>query len=156
MLDIVKMISPEEMEAARNLILEYSRCLDFKLDFQNFEEEMSNFPGDYSEPEGTILLAVSDGEYAGCVALRQIDKYTCEMKRLYVKEDFRSRYIGLMLSQKLILEAKAKAYQKMKLDTAPAMTAAIGLYTSLGFRETEPYRLNPIKGAKFFELDLND
>jgi putative acetyltransferase len=76
------------------------------------------------------------------------------MKRLYVKPQFRGKGIGRALAGQVIEEARRRGYTAMRLDTIQAMTAANGLYHSLGFREIAPYYDNPIEGAVFMERDL--
>ena len=93
---------------------------------------------------------------AGCVAIRKITERICEMKRLYVRPEFRKRGIAKKLTLEIIKEAKRIGYKKMRLDTAPFMKEAIALYNSLGFKEIEPYRYNPLHGAKFMELSLEN
>ena len=53
-------------------------------------------------------------------------------------------------------EARAAGYRRISLDTLPSMTAAVRLYTSMGFRPVEPYVFNPIPGAMFLGRDLSD
>ncbi|MDI6740413.1 MAG: GNAT family N-acetyltransferase [Candidatus Edwardsbacteria bacterium] len=130
--------------------------LGFGLDFQHFENALENFPGDYSEPDGCILLVRVNGEPAGCVALRKFDDGICEMKRMYVRPNYRGQGMGRTLAKKIIEQAKAKGYSKMRLDTASTMEEAVKLYGSMGFKEIEPYRYNPLKNAKYFELDLDE
>jgi ribosomal protein S18 acetylase RimI-like enzyme len=145
----------KNLEVARILFKEYRDSLDFDLCFQNFGEELANLPGEYALPTGCLLLAIYQNEAAGCVALRRIDKTICEMKRLYAKPPFRRKGIGLALAEAAIERAKKAGYKQMRLDTAPTMNAAKGLYASLGFEKIEPYRYNPIKGTVFMELSLN-
>ena len=95
-----------------------------------------------------------DGETAGCVALRKLERHICEMKRLFVKPRFRRLGLGRKLANELIAEARRRGYTHMRLDTLPSMGDALTLYESLGFRDIPPYRFNPIEGSRFLELTL--
>ena len=142
------------MEIAKAFLLEYAQSIGFDLSFQNFQEELDGLPGQYVLPTGRLLLAWSDTEPAGCVALRKLSDEICEMKRLFVRPAFRGRGIGKALAMEIIQVARSLGYRRMRLDTVPSMTQAITLYHRLGFKETQPYRYNPIPGAKFLELNL--
>ena len=144
----------EEIETARALFLEYAEWLGIDLCFQGFDEELRSLPGQYSPPAGRLYLAEVDGEVAGCIALRPFAKDMCEMKRLYVQEDFQGLGLGRKLAEAVIAEAVSIGYKRMRLDTLPVMRAAINLYRSLGFKEIAPYRENPVPGALYLELDL--
>jgi len=145
----------ERLEEVRALFLEYAESLGFSLCFQGFDEELRALPGMYAPPQGRLLLAVEDGRPAGCVGLHDWDGSAAEMKRLYVRPEFRGRDLGRTLALAALAEARAAGYRTVRLDTiASKMQAAIAMYRQLGFREIRPYRENPIPGALYLELSL--
>jgi ribosomal protein S18 acetylase RimI-like enzyme len=139
---------------AKELFLEYSESLGVDLGFQNFDAELENFPMQYSPPTGCLLLALSQNLPIGCVGVRYFEDGICEMKRLYVRRNFRAKHAGRLLAEAAIKAGKSLGYERMMLDTLTSMKSANQLYNSLGFVEIEPYRYNPIKGAKYLELNL--
>ena len=146
----------EAIAIARQLIEEYAAWLEFKLCFQGFEDEMRSLPGKYAPPAGRLLLALWDGKPAGVIALRPLDEPgLCEMKRLYVRPEFRGHGIGRLLAERVIREAVEIGYSRMRLDTvAGKMDSAIAMYRELGFKETDPYYQTPVGHTLFMELAL--
>jgi ribosomal protein S18 acetylase RimI-like enzyme len=154
-IDLIPATLPEHIEQVRALFLEYRRSLGFSLCFQSFEEELKNLPGVYAPPSGRLLLVRAADHAAGCIALRKLDTGICEMKRLYVRPDDRGLGLGRMLVERLIAEARAIGYERMRLDTiASAMKDAVALYRRMGFREIAPYSSVPIESALWMELLL--
>ena len=107
-----------------------------------------------------LLLALVDGQLAACGALRALPDVdypnACEMKRLYVRRAFRRFGLGRTLAQALIDRAMECGYSTLLLDTLDDMEAARGLYTSLGFEEIPPYYFNPVPGAHYLKVALDD
>jgi GNAT superfamily N-acetyltransferase len=145
--------SPEEMEPIRLLFREYADSLSFNLCFQNFERELAALPGQYAPPSGCLLLATVVNEPAGCVALKRLEEGVCEMKRLYVRGQYRGTGLGRRLVEQIIRESRRLGYHAIRLDTIPSqMGNAIALYRFLGFQDIPAYCYNPVQGALFLEL----
>jgi ribosomal protein S18 acetylase RimI-like enzyme len=143
------------LQEIRELFLEYARGLDFNLCFQNFEAELDQLPGVYGLPHGRLILCEVDRKSAGCIALKPLEASVCELKRLYVRPEFRGRQLGKQLAKYAIHEAREIGYSMMRLDTIRGtMDNAIALYQSLGFQEIPPYYDNPIPNAYYMELSL--
>lgn len=148
--------SDDDIALARTLFTEYGRSLNFSLCFQDFDRELASLPGEYSPPYGRLILIFHLQNSVGCVALRKIDPQVCEMKRLYIRPEFRGEGFGRALAETAMEEAKKIGYRFMRLDTVPEMKEAISLYESIGFKKIPPYRENPVPGAIFMEIDLTD
>jgi putative acetyltransferase len=152
--------SSGQIAQARELFLEYAESLGFSLCFQNFDNELAGLPGNYAPPEGRLLLAYYEAKLAGCVALHELESdldgiRVCEMKRLYVRPQFRGKAVGRALIESVIAEARQIGYASMRLDTVePVMKAAVTMYRRFGFREIAPYCSNPIEGALYMEFKL--
>jgi ribosomal protein S18 acetylase RimI-like enzyme len=144
-----------QIETVSELFREYESWLGLDLCFQGFEEELRTLPGRYVPPDGRLYIASVNDTPAGCIAMRKLDKNICEMKRLYLRPEFRGRGIGNALIDKLIIEAKRYGYERMRLDThPPKMGKAVTLYESYGFQQIPPYYDNPNKDVLFMELTL--
>src|SRR5579864_6823951 len=96
--------SPGQIAQARELFLEYAQSLGFSLCFQNFDKELADLPGDYAPPDGRLLLAEFEGQLAGCIALHKLETRICEMKRLYLRPQFRGKGLGHLLADRIIAE----------------------------------------------------
>jgi len=152
---LVHVDSGAKLEDIRALFLEYGRSLNFSLCFQQFDQEVQGLPGEYAPPHGRLILCEVDDKPAGCIALKRLEERISEMKRLYVRSEFRGGRLGLQLVTHLIDEARGVGYGTMRLDTVSGtMDHAIALYRSIGFRDIPPYYANPIPNAVYLELDL--
>jgi ribosomal protein S18 acetylase RimI-like enzyme len=155
---LVAASTPPLLDAAREIFREYADGLAVDLGFQHFEQELAQLPGGYAEPSGVLLLALVDGEVAGCGGMRPLPDCdypnACEMKRLYVRRAFRRFGLGRQLAEALMQRAAEAGYSSMLLDTLDDMEAARELYVSLGFEEIPPYYYNPIPGAHYLKAEL--
>lgn len=157
-----------QLQAAQALFREYAASLQIDLGFQDFEEELAAFPGDYVAPRGALLLAWAPPapaagqdaplRLAGCCALRPMDTAdypnAAEMKRLYVRPAFRGLGLGRRLAEATLDAARQAGYSCVLLDTLDDMESARALYVDLGFMNIPPYYHNPIAGAHYLKVDL--
>jgi ribosomal protein S18 acetylase RimI-like enzyme len=154
-INIKKADTAKGFEQGKILFEEYASSLDFDLGYQDFKKELRTITQQYKEPEGALLLCFIDNESAvGCAGVRKFSEGIAELKRLYVKPDYRSLKIGKRLLELAIDTAKQLNYKFIRLDTVPGQIKAQELYHYLGFYEIEPYRYSPIEGTIYFEKIL--
>ncbi|MBP9663050.1 MAG: GNAT family N-acetyltransferase [Pyrinomonadaceae bacterium] len=152
---IIQAETEADMAEARELFREYETWLGMSLCFQDFENEVASLPGKYAMPDGRLLLAHDANRLAGCIALRKREDGICEMKRLFVRGEFRGQRIGVSLIERLIADAREIGYSRMRLDTfPPKMGKAVSLYEAHGFVPIAPYYDNPNDRVLFMELTL--
>jgi putative acetyltransferase len=157
-IELITAHTAEHLQATREIFLEYAQQLGVDLCFQNFDQELQTLPGDYTAPSGALLLALVDGDVAGCCALRRIDDSdhlgAAEMKRLYVRKAYRGFGLGRQLAVAVLDAARTAGHRCVLLDTLDDMEAARALYEDLGFEEIPPYYHNPMAGAHYLKVVL--
>ena len=151
---ILPVDTAERVESVRTLFREYAEATGACECFQGFAMEIAGLPGDYAPPTGRLLLAEANARPTGCVALRRLDDDISEMKRLYVRPEFRGRRLGRRLAEAIIAGARRIGYRAMRLDTLPSMVTARALYQALGFRPIPRYNDTPGEGVIHLELDF--
>jgi len=160
-MQIVQVQSDVQLQQTRDLFREYFEFLrrehGLDIGYQGIDDELAALPGHFASPNGRLLLAVESGVPMGCAGLRPLDPGICELKRMYVRPQFRGRGVGRALATTLIQEARDIGYKRMRLDTGNFLLAALGLYQSLGFVAIQPYHEVPKDiqhVAVFMELAL--
>ena len=137
-----------------DMLLEGDPTFAGYLTIQNYDDELKDLSHKYGLPDGRLYLAYSDGVLAGSIALRKIDEERCELKRMYIKPEFRRRGIARTLVKQLINDAKEIGYRSMLLDTLPFLQIAIRMYKNLGFYEIDRYNDSPMDTSIYMKLDL--
>ena len=143
-----------DFEQGKELFREYATSLGVDLSFQDFEKELTTIDQQYRQPNGGLILAFKDEQPAGCAGVRKLEEDTAELKRMYVKIEYRGYNIGVGLLERSLKLARELGYKKMRLDTLKNMTKAQSLYQSFGFYEIPSYRFNPLEGTIYMEKDL--
>jgi len=144
----------KEFEDGQHLFQQYANSLDLDLGFQDFSNEIKLINKQYNKPKGALLLVYKNNIAVGCAGIRELDKDTAELKRMYVQPAYRKYKIGARLLELAIEIARDLNYKSIRLDTLPTMTRAQDLYRSFGFYEIPSYRFNPVSGTVFMEKKL--
>ncbi|MHA2249765.1 MAG: GNAT family N-acetyltransferase [Candidatus Kariarchaeaceae archaeon] len=92
------------------------------------------------DPPKTIFYIVYfDGEIAGMGGLKTINQELGEIKRMFVRPEFRGQGIGKAIIDKLISKAQENNFKTLRLDSAGFMSSAHKLYKAAGFYPIEMY-----------------
>jgi ribosomal protein S18 acetylase RimI-like enzyme len=147
-------VTADDYAIARRLFEGYAAWLREDRCFQGFAAELERLPDMYGAPNGVLLLGWRDGEAVGCVGVRRLADDTCEMKRLFVREDARGLGLGWRLAREAVEAGRRLGYARMVLDTLDRMETARRMYAALGFVETSTYYENPLPGVRYMGLEL--
>jgi putative acetyltransferase len=146
--------TPTDFEEGKQLFQEYVKSLGIDLAFQDFETELKTIDQQYNKPGGALLLALHDGKPIGCAGVRRLDVEIAELKRMYVKDEYRGLGIGVKLLEQCVQLAGELKYKRMRLDTLQSMQRARTVYEAMGFYEIPPYRFNPLEGTVYMEMQI--
>ena len=154
MLEVHLVATPDDLDAARELLRAYAAGLPDHQGSEAALADVDDLPGPYRPPGGGFYLARLGGTPAGCVALQRFDESTAEVKRMFVLEQARRRGVGRALLARLLDDARRAGYRRVRLGTIEAMTAAQQLYRDMGFVRIPDYRRDETVDTVFFECDL--
>ncbi len=107
----------------------------------------------YSSP-GLLLLARADGQPAGCVGVRSLTAPVGEVRRLFVRPEYRAQGLGRRLLEAATEQSRSNGLSRLVLTTLPTMTEALMLYEAQGYRPADPYVAQPIDGVQYLARDL--
>ena len=160
-MELIVVSGLEHPEQIVDLFTEYTKMLvevepSFAgyLEQQNYQHEIEDLPDKYGPPDGVLHLILADGKPAGCIGLRKLDETRCEMKRLYVRPEYRRHQLGDQLVQRILQDARNLGYKEMLLDTLPQLDRAIRLYRRHGFDFIPCYNDSPVESTLFMGKTL--
>ena len=145
---------PGDAAGLKELVREYFSWLELPTTHRGFAEELENLEIHYTPPSGVFLLLVRGDGLLGCVALLSHGKEVAEVKRLYVRQQYRGMMFGESLMSSAIEEARTRSFQELILGAIPKTTSAQALYRKLGFTGAEPFYPDPPEGTSFYKLSL--
>ena len=151
---IIVAASQKKFDDGIELFKQYANAINFDAGFKNFQSELASLNTHYSVPDGCLLLAYKNNEAIGCIAVRKKQQGIAELKRFYVKPDFRKFKIGARLLEAAIENAKQLGFQYLRLEVIPTLTKAKELYLSFGFYSIEPYQAVALEGTAYMEKTL--
>jgi len=153
--ELIAVTSGDDLVFVKALFVEYAEAFGHLHCFGDFDKELAVMPEPYTAPDGALFLARVDGRPAGCIAVKKVSKKDAEMKRLYVRPDFRGHSLGRLLTEAATDAARKAGYKSLRLETLPgAMAVAISVYHALGFEHCAPYGKNPVEIADHYALKL--
>lgn len=168
MLAIIEPSTTEQFDAVRRLCWEYrtflinlggenARAVTLAYPEDKYTQLMRSLEQHHAPPQGGVRLALLDGEPVGCGMFQNHSPEFAEIKRVYVRDEARGTGAGRAIMETLISDCRDRGYAGILMDTGKVLTAAQGLYDSMGFRRCEPYHdLHLTAGdlLVYYEMDL--
>ena len=143
-----------DYDKAKVVVKDYIKWLNVDLKFQNIDSEMISFDEMYGGNTGAFVLIQNAETVLGGVGIRKLSDEICEIKRMFIYNEYRGKGYGILLGKAAITVGKELGYTFMRLDTIKRLVAANRLYEKLGFSDIAAYRENPDPTARYMEVKL--
>ena len=148
MINLIQARMPEHRKIVQELFAEYFNwvCTRIYQDYKVTLDAESMIAHDvetidvFLPPKGVLLLALDNDFPAGCACMRTIGEGVAEIKRMFVRPNYRRKGIGGQIVGELIRQVKDLGYQRIRLDSSEFMSDAHRVYRSHGFAEIPPYK----------------
>ena len=147
---------PPDDRAVLSLYADFIREADGPLDPAKVDiaaEIAAGPPANLRPPDGVLLLGRVNGDPAAIGGVRHLDTGVAEVKSMYVSPVYRGAGIAGRLLGELERIARERGCRAARLDTSAYLTAAVALYRSAGYSETDDYNGN-VKADLWFEREL--
>jgi GNAT superfamily N-acetyltransferase len=108
-------------EPIRQLFAEFAEGGGADLGSREFLMELLGLPGEFEPPSGRLIAALGAGHLAGCGALRDAGAGGCEIRRVFVREEYRNAGVELRILMALLHEAQEIGYERAYVDPSSSM-----------------------------------
>ena len=129
---------------ARELMAALNELLDAQYPGRATRPGSVTTPDEMVPPAGTFLVGYEDERAVAIGGLRPLGDDVCEIKRMYVVPDARSRGVGRALLAALEDAARALGHRVVRLDAGAEQEHSRVLFEATGYREIPPYNSNHI------------
>ena len=137
-----------DYEEAKKLIREYSEIKGAESCFVSLDKELADLDTYYKD--GALLIGFENENPIATIAIKRIDKDTCEAKRLYIKPDYRGKGYARVLMNEMLDRSRKLGFKEVTFTTKPeVMSIGYGLYKRMGFEE-----MNCIDGVASMRMIL--
>ena len=107
----------------------------------------------FETPRSLYFVVESNDKIVGGCGIyptEGLEDSCAELVKLYLDASLRGKGIGKVLLNKCAEEAKALGYEKLYLESMPELSAAVGLYESVGYKRID----SPMGNSGHFACDL--
>jgi GNAT superfamily N-acetyltransferase len=149
-IDAVDPTDPDAKHCLREYFAELDRRFDAGFDSA---DSLPADPDEMRPPAGVFLIATVRGDPIGCGALKFHGDEPTELKRMWVAPTARGLGVGRRLLGELERRAFEHGSRTVRLETNRALTEAIAMYRSAGYREVDAFN-DELYADHWFEKHL--
>ena len=143
-----------DCEGVRALVFGVLAEHNLAVDPAQTDRDLFDIEASYPARGGCFeLLEDETGDLIGCYGLYPMKDGMCELRKMYLRKDFRGQGLGKAILRRALDQARKLGFRRVELETASVLQEAIALYESFGFRPFLPEHLSSRCDSAMF-LDL--